>query len=53
MTGEQKATRADLRAETLRNAEDDAADQRSPERPDTADYDRFKSENELRRSGIR
>ena len=38
MPGEQKATRTDLCTETLRDAENDTADQRSPQRPDAAGH---------------
>ena len=38
MAGQQKAARADLGADALRNAQDDAARQGAPKRADAADH---------------
>ena len=53
VAGDEEALRIDERAETLRNAKHNAADQRAPERSRPADHRRLEGEDELRRSGIR
>ncbi len=50
MAGEQLPTRIDLCADRLRDAENDAAGQRSPHAAKSADDHRLESENEPRRS---
>ena len=48
--GEDRVLRVDLRAERLRDAEHDAAEQRAPERADAADHDGLEREDQLRRA---
>ena len=49
MAGDEEALRIDQRAEALRDAEHDAADQRAPQRAGAADHRRLESEDELGR----
>ena len=53
VAGDEEALRIDERAETLRDAQHDPADQRAPERSRPADHRRLEGEDELRRAGIR
>ena len=53
MAGDEKSLRIEERAETLRDAQHNAADERAPERSRPADHRRLEGEDELRRSGIR
>ena len=49
MPREEGALRVDLRADVLRDAEHDSADQRSPERADAPDDDCLEGEDQLLR----
>src|SRR5207248_4859429 len=51
MAGEHATAGIDPGANRLRDAEDDAADERPPERTDAADDDRLESEDQARRAG--
>ena len=53
VAGDEEALRVDERAETLRDAEHDAADERAPQRSGPADHRRLEGEDELRRAGVR
>ena len=53
MPGQQEALRMKMGAESLCDAENDAAAQRSPQAPGAADHRRFESEDELQRTDIR
>ncbi len=53
MPGEQEALRVNVRAERLREPEDDTARQRSPQTSSAADNSRFECENELQRARVR
>ena len=52
MASDEEALGIDERAETLRNAKHNAADQRAPQRSRPADHRRLKGEDELRRAGV-